>query len=158
MSVIKPLKAWKHLVKRPHTIRYPYQEHVDMEGKRLPTEVLRGFHSNDLEKCIGCKMCGMICMNDAISYEEIPELEVEKGKKIRPVIDYGRCCYCGLCAEVCPTGSLKLTPNFKLIDVDREKFRFMPTQLNVKRDDYVVDENAMLFSPEEYKEKVKGSK
>ena len=49
MSVLKPLKAWKHLARKPHTIRYPAQEHLDMEGTRLPTDRLRGFHSNDLE-------------------------------------------------------------------------------------------------------------
>ncbi len=153
MSILKPLMAWKHLVRKPHTIKYPREDHFDMEGVRLPTDRSRGFHSNDLEKCIGCRMCGMICMNDAITYEEIPELKDRKGKNIRPVVDYGRCCFCGLCTDICPTKSLKLTPNFKLISTNRDDYKFIPTQLMSKNEDYVVDLNNVIFNAKEYKEK-----
>ena len=155
MSILKPLKAWKHLAKKPHTIRYPHEEHVDMEGKKLPVDTLRGFHTNDLDKCIGCGLCGKICMNEAITYEKIPELKEKglKGINIRPVIDYGRCCFCGLCTEICPTKSLKLTPNFKLISTDKKDYKFMPTQLVEKNDDFAVDLDKVLFSPDDYSKK-----
>lgn len=156
MSVLKPLKAWKHLAKKPHTVRYPKEEHTDMDGNKLPTDRLRGFHSNDLDRCIGCKMCGNICMNAAITYEEIPELKGKEGVKginIRPVVDYGRCCFCGLCTDICPTKSLKLTPNYKLISTDINDFKFMPTQLVVKNENFEMDLNAVMFSAKEYTEK-----
>ncbi len=150
MSIFKPLKAWKHLARKPHTIRYPEQEHFDMDGKKLPMDTLRGFHSNDLERCIGCRMCGQICMNSAITYEEVPELKENKGKNVRPVVDYGRCCFCGLCTDICPTKSLHLTPNFKLVSTDKHDYKFMPTQKATKNENFEVELDKMLFNPEEY--------
>lgn len=31
--------------------------------------------------------------------------------KTYPQIDLGKCCFCGLCQDVCPTGAMTLTQN-----------------------------------------------
>lgn len=146
-SVVKPFSALVHLFRKPHTIRFPSVEHRDMLGEELPSDRYRGFHINDLAKCIGCGMCGRICMNDAITYVELPGLKgVLKGFPKRPVVDYGRCCYCGLCTQICPTGSLKLVPKFEHISADKRSFKFMPTLEVGAPEGFVLDPKTALFT------------
>ncbi|MBQ8197888.1 MAG: Coenzyme F420 hydrogenase/dehydrogenase, beta subunit C-terminal domain [Lachnospiraceae bacterium] len=47
-------------------------------------------------KCTGCKMCGDICPNQAISFE------TDKKGFWYPVIDQERCTRCALCVKKCP--------------------------------------------------------
>jgi glutamate synthase (NADPH/NADH) small chain len=75
----------------------------------------RGFHLNDWEKCIGCSTCQKVCDNAAISMVKVPELPEDplKGiRNLRPAIDYGRCCWCALCVDLCPTGSISLSREY----------------------------------------------
>lgn len=154
-SVLKPFKSFKQLFRKPHTIKYPYQEHKDMLGKQLPTERYRGMHSNDIEKCIGCQMCGRICMNNAISYVEVPELEgINNGRALRPVIDYGRCCYCGLCTDICPTKSLKLTTKYEYISKDIKTFKSIPTKKLEELSSVALREQDLIFTKGELVEKL----
>ena len=150
MSIVKPFKALKHLAKHPHTVRYPYQEHRDIEGAPLPTERYRGFHSNNIETCIGCMLCAKVCPANAITYVKI-ENSGKKGLKWRPVIDYGRCCYCGFCTDICPTKSLILTPRYELVSKNIHEFKFIPTIQIREKKDKAIDISEVIFSPEEYK-------
>ena len=111
-NFFEPFTALKHLGLKPHTIRLPYE-------KKIPADRVRGFHANDLEKCIGCGNCAQICTCQAIRMVEIPDLPDRFGAtKFRPQVDYGRCSFCGQCVDVCPTGSLKLTDKFIWVTED----------------------------------------
>ena len=44
----------------------------------------------------------------------------------RPKVDYGRCCWCALCVDVCTTGSLSMSNEYTWVDTDPENFRFIP--------------------------------
>lgn len=123
-SLIAPLTAAKFLFKKPHTIQYP------KEKKEIP-ERFRGFHINNLDKCIGCGNCRDICPCAAITLVDPKEFHLVKPKEgtthLRPRIDYGRCSYCGLCVEICPTGSLTLSKDLIYTSQDADSFCWIPS-------------------------------
>jgi glutamate synthase (NADPH) small chain len=118
-DILSPFTAWKHLVREPVTIKEPL--------KREAAERYRGFHKNDIEKCIGCGSCEDICQNAAIDLVAVAGVETKDGDSgLRPSIDYGRCCWCALCVDICTTNSLTMSNEFNWVDTDPEVFRFVP--------------------------------
>lgn len=118
-DIISPFTAWKNLVKEPVTIKEPL--------KREAAPRYRGFHQNKVDECIGCGTCESICQNAAIDLVPVDGIETKDGDSgLRPRIDYGRCCWCALCVDVCTTNSLSLSNHFKWVDSDPEVFRFIP--------------------------------
>ena len=119
-GTLKPLTALKQFGKKPHTISYPKET-------TEAAERYRGFHYNDLEECIGCGNCSTICQNKAIDMIKVEGIEGGKGDSgLRPRVDNGRCCWCALCVEVCPTGSLSLTKDYLYVSDDPDTFLFVP--------------------------------
>ena len=119
-GTVKPLTALKQFGKKPHTISYP------KESKEA-ADRYRGFHYNDIEECIGCGNCSTICQNAAIDMIHIEGVEGKKGDSgLRPRVDHGRCCWCALCVEVCPTGSLSLTKDYLYVSDDPDSFLWTP--------------------------------
>ncbi len=105
-SILNPLKSLQFFARKPVT---------EPLEPRLASLSYRGFHLNDWELCIGCSSCQKICDNAAISMIEIPGLPSDPVKGVRnqrPAIDYGRCCWCALCVDICPTGSISLSREY----------------------------------------------
>lgn len=149
---ISPFYVWKRAFEKPYTDPKPLKD-------RPGTDHYRGFHKNDLEKCIGCGTCSKICQNDAIDMVPISEIETEKGDSgLRPKIDYGRCCWCALCVDICPTSSLTMSNEYIWIDNDAEVFRFIPgkddKKWNEEERGYKRSENYRLLDPERIKMKM----
>jgi len=123
-GTLKPLTALKQFGKTPHTISYP------KESKEA-ADRYRGFHYNDLDECIGCGNCSSICQNEAIDMIHLDGYDGKKGDSgLRPRIDNGRCCWCALCVEVCPTGSLSLTKDYLYVSEDPDSFLWVPGKDN----------------------------
>lgn len=111
-GLLAPLKNLQFFARKPVT------EPLD---PRPASENYRGFHLNDWELCIGCSTCQKVCDNAAITMVEVPGLneDPEKGiRNLRPAIDYGRCCWCALCVDLCPTGSISLSREYVHTCVD----------------------------------------
>ncbi len=117
-DLLTPFTAWKRITKDPVTIRDPFND-------RPGAERYRGFHKNDVNKCIGCGTCEDICENEAI--DMVPFKDPISGDSgLRPRLDYGRCCWCALCVDVCTTNSLTLSNEYTWVTVDPEDFRYTP--------------------------------
>lgn len=119
-DVLSPFIAWKNLFRDPVTIRDPLND-------RPGAARYRGFHQNDMEKCIGCGTCETICQNQAIDMVPVEGIETKQGDSgLRPHIDYGRCCWCALCVDVCMTKSLTMSNAYTWVENDPDAFRFTP--------------------------------
>lgn len=119
-DVISPFTAWKNVFRDTVSIRDPI-------NSRPGAPRYRGFHQNDMEKCIGCGTCEVICQNAAIDMVPVQGQEAKDGDSgLRPRIDYGRCCWCALCVDVCMTGSLTMSNEYQWVDSDPDVFRFVP--------------------------------
>lgn len=126
-SIFSPAVSFKNLFKKPETIKVP-------EENKKTAKRYRGFHINDLDKCIGCGTCSEICDNKAIEMVELENVKTELGQRNeRPKIDYGRCCWCGLCVDICTTGSLQFTQDYTYINHDAESFSYIPDNKNINK-------------------------
>ena len=119
-GVLSPFGAIGTLFKHPKTITYP-------EVKKEVPYGYRGFHLNDLSSCVGCANCQDVCMNDAIDMiKDEKEHNPKNSSGCIPRIDYGRCCWCSLCTDVCPPSSLKLEEDCIWASDDSNNFLYMP--------------------------------
>ncbi len=119
-GTLSPFSALKQFGRKPHTIQYPKED-------KEAADRYRGFHYNEMEDCIGCGNCSTICQNAAIDMVKVEGQEASKGDSgLRPRVDNGRCCWCGLCVDVCPTGSLSLTKDYLYVSDDADSFLFTP--------------------------------
>ena len=119
-DVLSPFTAWKNLFRDPVTIADPLND-------RPGAPRYRGFHQNDMEKCIGCGTCETICQNGAIDMLPVEGIVTKQGDSgLRPRIDYGRCCWCALCVDVCMTKSLTMSNAYTWVESDPDAFRFTP--------------------------------
>lgn len=117
-DTLLPFKAWANVVKEPVTLKDPMREGAPR---------YRGFHKNDIDTCIGCGSCEDICENEAIVMVSVDGVETKDGDSgLRPLVDYGRCCWCALCVDVCTTQSLNLTNEHTWVGNDPEDFKFIP--------------------------------
>jgi glutamate synthase (NADPH/NADH) small chain len=121
-GLLAPLKNLQFFGRKPVT------ESLD---PRPASENYRGFHLNDWDLCVGCSTCQKVCDNAAIYMVRVPGLteDPEKGiRNLRPAIDYGRCCWCALCVDLCPTGSISLSREYvhTCVDADLGSYFILP--------------------------------
>jgi len=117
---IAPFAVWKRAFEKPFTVKKPIDE-------RPGAPRYRGFHKNDVAKCVGCGTCEAICMNKAIDMVPAPGMDAKEGDSgLRPRMDYGRCCWCALCVDICPSGSLSMSNEYLWIDSDPDVYRYTP--------------------------------
>lgn len=104
-SLIK--EVWNNLLKKPATIKYPFE-------KPPVSRIYRGKHELVRERCTGCGLCAAICPSFAINMKTVDE-------KIFPEIDLGKCIFCYQCEDVCPRGAIKRGREYELASWNRSE-------------------------------------
>ncbi len=122
------------------TIQYPHVQ--------LPVpDVGRYKLHNEIDDCIVCDKCAVVCPVDCITIEPIKSPEVigktsdGTSKRIYAAkfdIDMAKCCFCGLCTTVCPTECLTMTNeyDFSVFDLKEHNFAFgemTPAEIEEKK-------------------------
>ena len=132
-DVISPFYVWKRAFQKPYTNTNPLDT-------REGSDNYRGFHANDIEACIGCGTCEAVCQNAAIDMVPVDGVDTTMSDSgLRPKIDYGRCCWCALCVDVCTTSSLRLTNEYTWFSSDdKEDFRFIPGVDKKSWDNWII--------------------
>lgn len=107
-DLLSPFYVWKRAFEKPYTMN-------TLPGARPGAPRYRGFHKNDIDKCIGCGTCAEICQNATI--DMVPVRDAKDGDSgLRPRVDYGRCCWCALCVDICPSGSLTMSNAYTWVE------------------------------------------
>jgi NAD(P)H-quinone oxidoreductase subunit I len=73
-------------------------------------ERFRGKIVYDKEKCIGCKLCLIVCPSEAIVF---------KAEEKKIMIYLARCTFCAQCNDICPVSCLSMSNEFLLADTDK---------------------------------------
>ena len=110
---------------RPHvTLEYP-REKPALAPRFRGMPRLRYHPETGEELCVGCLLCEKICPDDCISIV-VQKRPTGKGKMAKSfIIDYERCCLCGLCVDPCPTSPVKaiyMSHDYELSDYSRVQF------------------------------------
>ncbi|MBN1192712.1 MAG: FAD-dependent oxidoreductase [Coriobacteriia bacterium] len=74
------------------------------------------------EVCVGCTFCARTCPDLAISVERVDEPGARCVTEYE--LDLTKCCFCGLCAEQCPTSALVHTGQYELSFFHRDLMVF----------------------------------
>jgi formate hydrogenlyase subunit 6/NADH:ubiquinone oxidoreductase subunit I len=71
---------------------------------------------------VGCTFCARVCPDYCIQVERIDD---PAGRAVtRYDFDISKCCFCGLCAEQCPTHALQHTGQYELSFFSRQYTMF----------------------------------
>jgi formate hydrogenlyase subunit 6/NADH:ubiquinone oxidoreductase subunit I len=107
--------GFKHLFRRPVTVQYPFESFE--VGPNY-----RGIPAVNFDTCTSCERCTDVCPNKCT-------IMVEYNGKMVPNWYGGRCMFCYLCVEVCPTGARTNTPIYELAEYTREDTLYNPESL-----------------------------
>src|SRR5215471_295101 len=92
--------TFSYMFRKPTTVQYP--DRVDVPVADSLPERYRGFLEVDMDICTACKACERDCPINVIVIDLVKREDDVRGMT-RFDIDMGKCMYCGICVEACPT-------------------------------------------------------
>jgi NADH-quinone oxidoreductase subunit I len=101
----------KHLGRHAITLQYPEEKWPMPERSRGIVVLLSDKETGDLN-CTSCMLCMRACPTAAISIVS-PRGEDKKRHLEKFEIDFGLCCFCGLCEEACSFSAIKMAPKYE---------------------------------------------
>lgn len=126
MGIIKDIKnllvgmkiTSKHLGRHAITIQYPEERWEMPERSRGIVVLLSDKETGELN-CTSCMLCMRACPTAAI------RIDAPRGEDKRRVlkqfdIDFGLCCFCGLCEEACNFSALKMASMYEYSTENKE--------------------------------------
>lgn len=127
----------KHLGRHAITIQYPEEKWPMPERSRGIVVLLSDKETGELN-CTSCMLCMQACPTAAIRIDA-PRGEDKKRVLKSFDIDFGLCCFCGLCEEACNFCAIKMTPKYEFSTLTKGELIWDMTKLQqVGRDvDYV---------------------
>ncbi len=122
------------------TISYPEQTRPYSERFR-GTHILTVRDDGSL-KCVACYMCATACPAFCIHIVagEHPDPNIEKFP-VTFEIEMDKCVFCGFCEEACPVDAIRLTPEPRMADYQRERMLYDKTYLLSWNPTYVEEEH-----------------
>lgn len=149
IELLQGLKVtWKYFLKNKITILYPEEE--------IPkSDRFRGLHAlmkydNGEERCIGCKLCEIICPAKAITIETAERADGSR-RTIKYEIDLFKCIFCGYCEEACPVDSIVQTEIYDYCFYDRNSCVITKDKLLAIGDQYKNNIIKMKKNDSEYR-------
>lgn len=114
--------VFKAMFKKPVTLKYPFEK-MQLSPRYRSVHRLMRFIESESERCIGCGLCEKICVSNCISMQTALGSDGRK-KVINYSINYGRCVYCGDCADVCPELAIVHSDEYELASEQRAYFGY----------------------------------
>lgn len=123
------------------TIYYPEEERPDYSPINRGKHILTMRKSGD-PQCVACYMCATACPAFCIHIVagEHDDPNIEK-YPVRFDIEIDKCVFCGYCEEACPVDAIRLTPEPRMADYQRERMLYDKDYLLTWKPTYVEDEH-----------------
>jgi NADH-quinone oxidoreductase subunit I len=123
------------------TVFYPEENRDDYSPINRGKHILTMRESGD-PQCVACYMCATACPAFCIHIVagEHADPNIEK----YPVsfdIEIDKCVFCGYCEEACPVDAIRLTPEPRMADYQRERMLYDKTYLLSWNPTYVEEEH-----------------
>ncbi len=156
MGIFKDIKALfsgmritsKHLGRHAITLQYP-EEKWEMPERSRGVVVLLSDKEDGSLNCTSCMLCMRACPTAAIVIDSPRDPETKKRNLKKFEIDFGLCCFCGLCEEACNFSAIKLATKYEFSSADKDSFLWDVNKLQeVGRDvDYIDTRKKKKVAP-----------